>query len=289
MTSIPSRSSDLTLPAGCLSDLQIDRWHTGECTANEADGHRRHLASCPGCAARVASIKRFTDTRGATLPGFEELIARAEDMAESATEGPRPDSSAHVAVSRRARLWLMAPVLAAALALVWLLPARHSERDSTGVSGPPSGPQERRKGTTQLGAFVQRGGDMFAIASGDAVYPDDALQLVYSAADAMYLAVLGRDGSGRASVYFAADGRAAAIAAGHDQTLPHSIVLDDTPGDEVFFALFCTEPAELREYIDALNVGARDVTPSAGCQVHTLRLSKRPRVRPGLDAPGTRP
>lgn len=281
----PGMDGASTASSTCLSDLRLDRWLTGECTGDEVARYQQHLAGCPGCTARVAAIRRFSTRQRTRLPAFAELQAEAEAEADTNTDtengdGARPGSRP---IRWRSRIWMAAPLLAAAVALSWLAPRLRDrgpavvpEVPSQSRPGASSDGQTRRKGTAHLRAYVLRNGDMFPMISGDVVHPGDALQLTYSVSEAMYLAVVGRDGGGNVSIFFASNERSAPISAGADQTLPDSIVLDDILGQEVFHALFCTRPVDIRPVLDALAAGVPGLSPPPSCRVQSLTLDKRP-------------
>jgi hypothetical protein len=68
------------------------------------------------------------------------------------------------------------------------------------------------------------------------VQPGDQLELVTTANDTGWLAVVSIDGAGARTVYV----EPRPIAAGHEQIVPLAIVLDDTLGDETVTGMFCS-------------------------------------------------
>ena len=283
----------------CVSNLRIDRWLGGELDADERERFAAHIEVCRPCAARVEAFGGFRDDFAAAPmpaalaaafaaagaePGANaktETETEAEDGAPAAAEraltvhhGGRADAREGIATrpSARRRPWLaVAPVLAAAAAvLLWLrVPAAPEGEFVTG---------ERSKGSAHLTAYVVRDGVANAAHAGEIVHPDDILQMVYTATEPGYLAVLSRDGAGVVSVYFDDEsGRAAAMEAGRELSLPHSITLDDVLGRETLYTLFCTGPAELgglREQLaDAFEPAA--VRAPAGCRIETMDIEKR--------------
>jgi hypothetical protein len=140
--------------------------------------------------------------------------------------------------------------------------------------GTSAGSGVRRKGAASVAVFIQHQGVMRPGHSGDVVHPGDALQLAYSTAEPVHLAVLGRDQAGITSIYFAAGERAAAMAPGEQVPLPGSIILDDTLGTEALYALLCEDAVAVEPARQALE---RDgsVPAMPGCAIEELRFEKR--------------
>jgi hypothetical protein len=232
-------------PQGCASPL-----HSDEPVAGEArdEALSRHLATCGRCAALVAEAQAARDAFRASAPPL------------------RADPGGAGARARRRRpAWRVAAALgacaaAAALALVVLRPP--VLRDE----GP------RTKGTPKAAVFVRStGGAVRAVVSGDTVRAGEAVQFELEApgTDGLYVAVLGRDGTGRASVLLPDGGEAVPLA----RAPKASFVVDAAPGPESFHVLFCARPVALAPVRAAL---ARDgaLSPPAGCRVQRVSLNK---------------
>jgi hypothetical protein len=291
----------------CISSLRFDRWLAGDLDEDAARTLQAHVAGCESCAWRKREIKAFRDRfeatrpprvrpterdaltahRGSERPPLTVIPGGRTDQptAESTAEPPAPDAApvtqpapqagaiVRPAQRRTRRMFpaAIATALAAAAALLVVLrPGTDPTLDErTGTSG-----SVRRKGAGSIDVFIQHQGKMRAGHSGEVVYPGDALQLAYSTTDRTHLAVLGRDQAGVASIYFADGERAAAIEPGEQVPLPSSIILDDTLGTEMLYALLCAEPVAVEPVREALEQpGATPAVP--GCEVEELRLEKR--------------
>jgi hypothetical protein len=140
------------------------------------------------------------------------------------------------------------------------------------------GATTRSKGDPRLDFFVAtKTGGVQRGAPGDTLVPGSRVQFVYSHPTRVWLAVVSRDGAGRASIYFPEGGRTAAeLPAGREQPLPVSTVLDEALGPEQIFGLFCQAPVALAPVRDALARGATDPPVPPGCRLSRLTWVKRP-------------
>ncbi len=167
--------------------------------------------------------------------------------------------------------------------------AKRTASDGPSVAGPAAPDlvhrgDNRTKGThggnQRMSAYLVHGGVVTVARNGAPAYPGDQLQLTYTTDTDGYLAIFSLDGAGVASVYYddgAASARSAAITAGADVPLPHSIILDDALGTETLYALFCPEPVAtvpLRERLQ--QTGTLPQPDGDGCHIETATLDKRP-------------
>jgi hypothetical protein len=108
----------------------------------------------------------------------------------------------------------------------------------------------------------------------------DAVRFFFQAPGDGYLAILDLDGRGEVSVLYPYRGeRMAPIQKEQVGPLPHSIVLDDAPGPELFVAVFASSPLEVQPLLRALHEQARQSSVSLrceGCRVQVLRVQKEP-------------
>lgn len=141
---------------------------------------------------------------------------------------------------------------------------------------PLTGGDVRAKGAVgRLEVYVQRTGETGARPlEGAEVHPGDVLQWVVSLREARWVAIVGSDSAGVASVYFPRADIAATnatwVAAVTDVRLDASLTLDDTLGRETIVALFCVE-APTTIGIDAV---------AAGCESQRIELTKTARPAP---------
>ena len=122
--------------------------------------------------------------------------------------------------------------------------------------------------------FSDRDGRTYELQSDDIVFPEDTLQMFYHTKSAGYLAILSRDGAGVVSRYFDDEqGNAVAVMAGFEQSVPHSIILDDTLGRETIRTLFCPTAFVLAPLTKALERDQLAAPP--GCSLDTFVIDKR--------------
>lgn len=218
-----------------LSALSIARMLLGSVSDEEAKETATHVEVCIPCHAEIEaarqSQKRFlAQVFPRTLPALESQIV-----------------SAH-----RWRRWLgplglasAAGVLAAVVALVVAVPARHTEE-----------PEIQAKGSGALQIFGRRGDRVLAVEDGAILRPGDQLRFAVQSPGNSSVLIASVDGRGEASVYYpstplARDG-------GLESILEGSIVLDDAPGPERIFALFsdrALDIAEVKKQLDAVAAG----------------------------------
>jgi hypothetical protein len=239
--------------AGCLSSFRIDQLVADELAPPLASAARDHLAGCLRCRTRLATVE---DERRAFANAPPSPIPPAVKL------GVLPPR----ARARRRVWWLVAPALAAAALLLWVV--RPRDRVEPG--------DVRSKGASRLELFVEHHGAVRAAGPDELVIPGDRLQFAYSSADAQFLAIIGVGATGTASVYYASDDVAAPISVGEHVTIDRSIVLDDTLGTETIYGLFCARPITLTSVLEQVRAHTDGVPEVASCTVDTLRIGKRP-------------
>ena len=228
--------------ADCATDLTFDRLFSDELSAAEQSTLHDHLAQCVRCSLRHELLSTQRTAFLERLPTWHQLARRRSSP-------------------RTAPLWAAGGLVAlAAAALIGFMP--HA-----------ANPGVRSKGKPQLGVFVKHGERVTRAQSDDTVYPGDQLRFVYTTAQAYEFAVLQRDAH-HASIDYPMGTQTARVAAGRDAALDFAIALDDAPGDEQLFGLFCTQPVHLPPLVAALEVTGRLDAP-AHCQVDVIRLLKR--------------
>ncbi|APR78999.1 Hypothetical protein A7982_04346 [Minicystis rosea] len=240
-----------TRPTTCLSDLRLDQLVAGELDATAEREARAHLEGCAICAARLVAIE----------------AGRAAFLAD-----PPPLPAARpVANVRRLARWATpaAAVIAAAAAItMWIR--------GVPTGGDASEPGTRIKGRPRVAFYVKHGAAVTPGASGEIVYPGDALQFTYTMPqEVAYFALISVDGAQKASVYYPSTPRAARIVGGRDAPLDASTVLDGVLGKETIYALFCAEPIELEPARAAFQAAPEGPPIPAGCEVDRVSFVKR--------------
>jgi anti-sigma factor RsiW len=233
----------------CPSRLRFVRLLAGELEPAQAQELQRHVEHCARCSALLAELRNGRDAFSPVLPDL--LVQRVR------------------ATSKLRRDWARwtTPALAAAGALLaWLL-----------WREPPSVPNAdgvRSKGGMQLGFYVLHAGAVRAGTDGERVQPGDQLEFAYSSERDAYLAIVSIDAAGRASAYYARDGRAVKIAAAGHAVLDQSTLLDDTLGPELVYALSCTQPIATEPVLQTLERSPDQPPAVAGCEVTRYALLK---------------
>jgi hypothetical protein len=230
-------------PEGCLTDLKLDAWFAGDLPADARTAVADHLEQCARCRERRAA---FASEREAFL-----------DLRPEPPAGTRPARSG---ASRM--VWIGAGVAAIAALLSIARPTAVPEDQPT-----------RRKGSAQLGFFVERSGDAQPGVAGQVVHPGDRIRFSYSSDRALFLAIYALDASGAASVYYPAAERAARVPEAYGALLDSAVELDDVLGAESVFALFCPNPFAVDAPRAALANGG-SLEPQAECHVATLAWTK---------------
>ncbi len=215
--------------AGCLSDLVLD--------VKVAEGHlaapdAAHLETCAACAARLLVLE---EQQRIWAPDVLRLAARAKAHAR-----PR----ARAVWARRLFAGLV-PAACAAAALVFFVV--------------DEAPPDRSKGVA-MSLFVQRDGEVFIGASGDAYQAGDAFRFRVRPRHHPYFMLVGVDGHGRTTVFYPLGGDAAAPLEDHDEVpLDASLVLDDAPEQEFVLGVFADRAVTAGEVARAVAAArARD-------------------------------
>jgi hypothetical protein len=204
-------------PAGCVSDLALDRLLAGE------PGPRwEHVNSCSRCRVRLEQLKQASRASEAfILDGIQRT---------------------------RRRLWArragVATSLAVAATLLFVM-ARVRPL-------PQSSDGERVKGAPlSLGVYVRRGsGVVVAAQSPAAVAPGEQIRFEVTSGRPGYLGIVGLDAAGAITPYVSSGARLRRLGSGR-LLLDGSILLDDTLGAERLIAVWCEEDRPTRELVAA--------------------------------------
>jgi hypothetical protein len=225
------------------SDLRLDRYLSGELDTAARLRFEAHLADSAPCRSRC-----------------EELSEDRRRFLERPAIGAWRDGVA-IAPPRPTRRYALAVTLAAAASLGLVLwPA--GEASSERTKGPAFVVHAAHEGVvTELvdGALV-RAGDRLRFS-----FPGDA---------GRWVAVIGRDGSGRTAPYLPAEGDAVRL---DDPARPidGAVIIDAVFGDERLFAFACDRATPVARLAAAVKESGTDAPPSVeGCTVHRLTLAK---------------
>jgi hypothetical protein len=235
-----SRSSD------CPSDLTLDAWANGELDVSLIEPTRSHLAECARCQVRHETHARERAEFYEAAPTFEAHARRF--VPERSTP-----------VRRRSTPTMIAGGIAAlaAVALLTVLETRE---------------ENRLKGRPSIGFHVKRGDQVQESDGTMTLRPGDLLRFTYTIDRDRYFALFNRD-QRTASVFYPQGEQALLLRAGREVPLPFSVELDDTPGPESVYGVFCLERFELAPLRAALERTGRLPAPP-GCQVDARTLHK---------------
>lgn len=221
----------------CPSELVLDRLFVGEL---DDAGVRTHVETCTRCTARVEEREAVSATF-ATDVGIDMRVA-----ATARTLG---------ATHRRRWLAIAGAAVAAAAAVVFIVLPRDPAPET-------EAPTVRRKGGVSMGLVARHlDGRIETLTSPAELAPGEAIQFQISTATSGFLAVIGVDAAQVVTPYAPAQlGAALPLAAGRDQLLDGSIVLDETLGPERIFAILCKDELSMEMIV----AGARSALTRAG-------------------------
>jgi hypothetical protein len=169
--------------------------------------------------------------------------------------------------ARRRPGWVLAlPAAALAAAAVLLL-----VRPGAGPQSPDVSYGDHIKGAPSLSVYRKAGRRVERLADGAPARAGDELQLAYIASGKRFGAVLSIDGSGRVTFHLPErGGRAAALQAGGEITLPQSYQLDAAPQFERFLLVAGNEPFDADGLADVVR-GTRPAPAGTVAVTFTVR------------------
>lgn len=220
--------TDLELERLLADDLPAERVRDLEERSTDAD------------RARLAELRAEREAYLGSVDVAAEVRAIGKKL-DAIEPAPRPGRFA-----RWQRWWIAAGTFAAAAAAVLLLI----------VFRGGGGQREDDLGIKGDGVTLVLHAPSGRLASGDTVAPGDRIRFEVLAPRAGYVAIVGIDGTGMATVYVPEHDRDPVRIEPSRGLLPGAIELDATPGEERFYALFSAAPFELDAALDALKAGA---------------------------------
>ncbi len=225
-----------------ISTLALHQYRYGELSPERMAEIRAHIDSCDTCRGRLMAQENHR--------AQFELMPMPAAIKARAAKPPR-----------RAWWWagLALPVLgAAALLLVPTLMPGVSSNDWMGVAleqagvkgggGEAVAGRQSTDGTEGIQAWLATE-EPRLVTTADVLRPGDKVQLSYRTDDRATVTLAGRDGRGSVEIY----GALQAKADGTWHLAPISLVLDRTPGDQVFFTVYSDAPLDRTELSQALS------------------------------------
>lgn len=239
----------LSRPSGCLTDLTLDAWSSGDLDEVSQQRAVSHVATCGRCRQRQEALENTRTAFYTAAPSFEAHQAR---FAAGRRRQPRP-ALRMIAFGGA----LAALGAAAAVALMTMTP-----------------PTTRFKGAPSLGYFVKRGERVVPGDHNTVLHAGDLVRFTYSTQQPRYLALFNRDARA-ASVYYPSGAHAVRVGSGNQVALDFSVELDALLGDEQVHALFCADAFATAPLLQALTDTGQLPVPTS-CQKATLTLHKVP-------------
>lgn len=196
--------------------------------------------------------------------------------------------------------WLLAPTMAAAAALVWIVVREEPPTLATHVEIIDDGDTEetRIKGGVEPHLVIDRrtAAGHERLMTDQVVRSGDLLQVSYVPAGRRQGVIVSIDGAGAVTLHHPeAPGASPVLGEGSEVPLAHSYELDDAPGFERFvFVTRDGQPPIVDEVMRAAQQLAEDPTlatnaplplPGAGWQQHSLMLRKAPDTAQGEPTP----
>jgi hypothetical protein len=215
---------------------------TGECPADfglEAfwlDGQPedspvgRHINQCRQCRARLKTIEEEAGQfRKELYPATVEAVVDRVVADQSVFRG----LFTKLFFSPRLAAVAALGVLIVVLTLVVFGPEQNTPKDD-GYIG--------IKGTVGLQVVCKRKDLGFRLKAGDSLIAEDMIKFVVAPPGPGYVMIVSMAADSGLSLYFPTDSKQARQISGQEQTLPGSIVLDDSQGAERIFVLFSATP-----------------------------------------------
>lgn len=216
------------------STLRLHQLRLGELGPTDEDALRSHLAGCPACAARLDHQREL----------------RAEFVRMPMPEALQPKPSLWERLGHWRMSFVALPVAAALAVAVLPLPD-----EGTRSKG----------GDAALEAWVETGRSARPAYTNELVAPGSRVQLKFDARGHRYVTLAGRDGAGVVEVYSTLQ------AQGGVEAAPFSLTLDDTPGDQIFFAVLTDARPDPERLVEGL---AEDPVRVKGAEIAQVTLRK---------------
>jgi len=208
-----------------LSPLKLQQLRLGELPTEQQQQAALHIADCDFCSTRLGDIQ----------------VARKEFL-----KAPVPDWALPKARPfERVRRWWMAMVLVPTMAAAFLV--LKPEIAPVGEEGavPTEDPGIRLKGEgEQLEVWVQTGETPRPLYQGESLGGGDKVQLRFHPGGHRFVTLAGRDSRGTVEVYGTLASKGAML-----QPAPFALTLDDSKGEQVFYAILTNtkpDPAQVQ-------------------------------------------
>jgi hypothetical protein len=200
-----------------VSTLRLHQLRLGEIEGEDAGRIRAHLADCDACARRF-------DT---------QAQARADFVRAPVPAYVTPPVTW---ATRLRALWKWPVLLVPVLAALFL------------VVRPPEDEVRTKGGVPVLEAWVESGESARPVYVGERVRPGTRVQLKFDAGRRRFVTLAGRDGEGTVEVYATVPAEGPGL-----KTAPFALTLDDSAGDQEFFAVLTDVKPDPDRVVEALS------------------------------------
>ncbi len=239
-----------------VPDFFLEQLILGELPPEKEAEILRDLEAEPGGRDRLNRL-RASDREILTVHPPESIAAEINRRLART----RPETRTRPA---RSRVWVLAPALAAAAVILFLviLPLERGPRP--GIPGSGLAPSTTRvKGSPGLIIYRKVPQGVEELSHGSRVRPGDVLQLSYLAAGAAYGLIISIDGRGAVTLHFpASPADPTALGEAGAQPLPRAYELDDAPDFERFFFVTSDRPIKVETVLAAGRaLGAEERNP----------------------------
>jgi anti-sigma factor RsiW len=223
------------------STLTLHRLRYGELSGPALEDVHRHLGACEACAARLRHQER---ERAAFV--LQPMPPAVRALADEQRQTAAPSLWRRFARE-------LAPFALAAAAALLVFVAIPSADLATDPAAPGRG-VATRGALPAVEAWVDAGTGLRPLRDGEALGEGARVQLAYDPGGASYVALAGRDGTGRVEVY-ATD---APTGVGLVRA-PFALTLDDAPGVQELFVVGGDRPLDERTVKAAVSTGVPGV------------------------------
>lgn len=238
-----------------INDLMLERFILDELSPAQKNVVLKSIEQDPELKLRLAEIERSNAEIRQFYPAEKQVPQILDRIKRKKEKAPQ---------RVRRTVWLAAPALAAAAAILILV----APFDSVEPPLDPGYEQVRLKGDSRLIVHRKTGETVELLADGDHVAAGDLIQLSYIAGEAQYGAILSVDGRGEVTLHFpGGTGDSSKLDHEGTQDLPFAYQLDDAPNFERFFFIVSSSPVNIGELLDR----ARELGPQPGS---VLKLSE---------------
>jgi hypothetical protein len=223
-----------------ISTLKLHRLRLGELEPAERAPLEAHLAACPLCAGRLGHQE---DARAAFVG------APVPEALRAAASAP-PSLWERLGRLRAALVLLPMATAAAAVALALRAPpptATERTKGDVHHAAPALEPERAKGHAPKLEAWIETGTSARPLYTGEVVRAGARVQLTYDPGQRRFVTLAGRDAQGVVEIYGTLPASGPGVA-----PAPFALTLDETRGEQHFFAVLTDTRPDPRDILSAL-------------------------------------